>query len=335
MKIYLHVVSTWKIGRHFFWPHNNKGVSKCRVIGECQWLSVCQIFPYSWRVLTTHLIVSYDEVCNCMEDVLFPKLMWPSHCLEVQLLLLCLVAHLTSFLLFFLHFYDSSKVPQNCPMVNRYVHLFTPFLVEVVMLTNMQVTWWVSSLMKSLALSVKFNKMLIFPGAMLMSNILLFISCVITHLHMVHHLPFSMSYSSSFILNFSDLVWHYCEEINCQILLDGSFFKVDTTLVVIQAIILDIGKYLAQIGGLYWPLFHLVLQCYHVSQPHIQLLLWIAQHCLQPALPHSWISWFAGVSCFIFSSFLAIQLHLLPHSLICWKLVYSLVWLCWPALLMV
>lgn len=40
MKIHLHVVSCWKFVRGCFWPHGNKGVSKCRIISECEWLQV-------------------------------------------------------------------------------------------------------------------------------------------------------------------------------------------------------------------------------------------------------------------------------------------------------
>lgn len=88
----------------------------------------------------THLIVSCDEVCNGMEDTCSCELKRPSHRLEIQLLLLRLVAYSTSFLRLFLLLHDLPNVPWNRPMVDRYVCFFTPFLVEVVVLTDMQAT---------------------------------------------------------------------------------------------------------------------------------------------------------------------------------------------------
>jgi hypothetical protein len=41
VKKYFHVVSTWQVRCGWFRPHSDKGVSKCTIIGECQWLLVC------------------------------------------------------------------------------------------------------------------------------------------------------------------------------------------------------------------------------------------------------------------------------------------------------
>ena len=104
--------------------------------------------------------------------------------------------------------------------------------------------------MKSLALAIQFNEVLVNPGPMLISNNL-FIPCVITHLHRLHHHPFTGVILVVFYFKLhSDLVRHYCEEIKHQILLDGFFFKVGTMLMVIEAIILDVGEHPSQISSL-------------------------------------------------------------------------------------
>ena len=42
VKEYFHIISSWQVWCHQFQPHSDQGVLKCRVISECQWLSVCQ-----------------------------------------------------------------------------------------------------------------------------------------------------------------------------------------------------------------------------------------------------------------------------------------------------
>src|SRR5271156_1716838 len=119
----------------------------------------------------THLIVSCDEVCDCMEDTSSCKLVWASHHLKVQLLLLCLVAHFTSLLRLFLLLHGSPNVPWHRPMADRYVCGITSFLVDVVMLTDVQATQRIAASMKSLALAVHFDEVLVNPGPGIISEI--------------------------------------------------------------------------------------------------------------------------------------------------------------------
>ena len=41
VKIHLHVVSGWQVRFGRFWPHSNKGVSKCSIVSECKRLDMC------------------------------------------------------------------------------------------------------------------------------------------------------------------------------------------------------------------------------------------------------------------------------------------------------
>jgi len=84
----------------------------------------------------THLVISGDELCYCMENTFPREFPWPRHRLEVQQLLLFLCCPAPYFGLFFLlHYFPNA--PRNCPMSDRYVIFFTPLLVNGIMLTDM------------------------------------------------------------------------------------------------------------------------------------------------------------------------------------------------------
>ena len=73
-------------------------------------------------------------------------------------------APLSADLAFLLLLHDPPDIMRDGPMVHQYVCLFTLLGIKFVMLTNVCATRRISSLMKSLALPMCFNKALIRSG---------------------------------------------------------------------------------------------------------------------------------------------------------------------------
>ena len=117
---------------------------------QCQWM--------------TYFVVSCDKLCDCMESPHPCKLARSCNSLEVQLLLLLLFFCQSTLLFgrfFFLHGFPD--ITRDCPVIYWYVRLFTFFLVNVIMLTNMCTTRWVPSLVEGFVRPMHFDKCLVNP----------------------------------------------------------------------------------------------------------------------------------------------------------------------------
>jgi len=117
-------------------------------------------------ISVTYLIVSCDKLRYCVKCARPCELGLKSFQhggLEAQLLLLMLFHRAPSlfFLLFLLHSFPNQ--PRYCPVIHRYICLFTLLFVDAVVLTNMSMAWQVTPFVESLALSMRHNKLLVIP----------------------------------------------------------------------------------------------------------------------------------------------------------------------------
>ena len=87
----------------------------------------------------TYLIVGRNELSNGLESTYSGEFLWACNHLKAERLLHLLLGKLL-FGTFFLLLHLFPKVPWNCPMINRYLSFFTPFLIESEMLMDMQPT---------------------------------------------------------------------------------------------------------------------------------------------------------------------------------------------------
>src|SRR5271156_936919 len=108
----------------------------CLQVQTATWC-VRLIFGFLRCELMTYLIISCDKLRYCAKSACSREFMWTYDCLEVQLLLLLLFRQSTSRcrLLLFLHFLPNWTWDR--PMVDWYFFLFAPFLVKLIVLTNM------------------------------------------------------------------------------------------------------------------------------------------------------------------------------------------------------
>lgn len=152
--------------------------------------------------LMTYLIISCDKLRYCVKSACSREFLWTYDLREVQLLLLLLFCQWTSHCRRFLFFHFPPYWTWDRPMVNWYIFLFAPFLVKLIVLTNMQAAGGVSSFMECFSLSMHFYKFVIIPCT-LVSNVTLYIFHIIAYLHGLHHLPLSVMNLSVPILNFT------------------------------------------------------------------------------------------------------------------------------------
>lgn len=152
--------------------------------------------------LTTYLIISCYKLRNSIENPCSRELTQACHFLEVQFLLLLLLRQppLLCGHPLLLHCFPCFS--RNRPMIDLYAPLFALFLIYIIVLTKMQATWRISTLMERLALAIYFQKVLIHPKTQWVVIYLLILH-LRTYLQIVHHLPVSVSYLSPATLKFT------------------------------------------------------------------------------------------------------------------------------------
>lgn len=87
-------------------------------------------------IYNAYLVVSYDELCDCLKNSASRELAWSRHSLEVQQLLLSLRRHFASIFGLFFLFHYPPYFAWNYMMIERYVGFVAFFLVQFIMLAK-------------------------------------------------------------------------------------------------------------------------------------------------------------------------------------------------------
>lgn len=98
----------------------------------------------------TYLIISCDKIGNCMQSSGSCEFTRANHGFKCQLLL---AVSLSCFRLGYFWW--------NRPVIHWYVSVFTPLLVDFIMLTDMEAVRRIASLMESLSHTAQFDKVYI------------------------------------------------------------------------------------------------------------------------------------------------------------------------------
>lgn len=127
-------------------------------------------------IYNAYLVVSYDELCDCLKNSTSRELAWSRHSLEVQQLLLSLRRHLASLFGLFLLFHYVPYITGNCMMIDRYVCFIASFLVQFIMLAKVLTAWRVPSLEKGLSLAIFFDEVVVSPELLWVTQFLYSVS---------------------------------------------------------------------------------------------------------------------------------------------------------------
>ena len=85
VNVNFNIVCCWNVSLGWFWPHWDKSVMECRIIGKCERpvVNTSKSSVQEWtEIHSTNLIISCDKFWNCMESPCSHKLLRANHFLE-------------------------------------------------------------------------------------------------------------------------------------------------------------------------------------------------------------------------------------------------------------